>query len=250
MPDWLSGVLATPGLGLIAAAALAAGMVRGFSGFGTAMVFLPLAGQVVPPVTAVAILVVMDAFGPLPNLPRAWRDGQPADVGRLLAGTVVTLPLGLMALGIMAPEAFRAVVGTVALAMVAALICGLRYRGRLVPPMVYGIGSAAGFLGGVAGVPGPPVILFYMASPLPAAAVRGNTMLYLFAFDLLILSALGLRGDLTLHAVGVGLAMAGPVVLGNVLGAAMCRPGKEGLYRGLAYAIIVGSAISGLAASL
>mgnify|MGYP004045007789 CR=1 FL=1 len=44
--------------------------VRGFSGFGSALIFMPLAGQFLPPLWCIMTLVAMDIFGPVPNLPR------------------------------------------------------------------------------------------------------------------------------------------------------------------------------------
>lgn len=246
MPEPLAAAFATPGLIWILAASFVAGIVRGFSGFGTAMVFLPVAGRFLDPVPALVALVVMDFFGPMPNLRRAVRDGHPADIGRLLAGTVCILPLGLMLLSVLEPGTFRAIVAVVSLVLLALLVGGVRYRGTLRPPMVYGIGGLAGFFGGVAGVPGPPVILFYMASPLAAAAIRANTLLYLFSFDVLFLGMLWLRGDLTLAPVMLGVLLIAPVMLGNLLGAAIFDPERERTYRGLAYTIIAASAVSGL----
>src|SRR3546814_8652322 len=49
----------------LAVAALAAGLVRGFSGFGAAMVFIPLADIVVSPQTAVPLLFVADNLATL-----------------------------------------------------------------------------------------------------------------------------------------------------------------------------------------
>ena len=43
-----------------------AGLVRGFSGFGTAMIYLPVASQFLTPFEALITLMVMDFFGPLP----------------------------------------------------------------------------------------------------------------------------------------------------------------------------------------
>ncbi|MBS0123151.1 sulfite exporter TauE/SafE family protein [Thetidibacter halocola] len=246
MPDALAQAFSTPGLAWVALAALVAGTVRGFAGFGTAMVFLPVAGQVLSPLAALVALVVMDAAGPVPNLPRAWRDGQPADIARLMLGMTLALPFGLMLLALLDPTQFRIIVSVIALTLVTCLVLGLRYRGRLRPPMVYGIGGVSGILGGVAGIPGPPVILFYMASPLPAAAIRANTMMFLFLFDLVFLSMLGVRGSLNLDMVLLGVTLMAPVVLGNVVGAAIFRPERERAYRIAAYVIITASALSGL----
>ncbi|MCC1491603.1 sulfite exporter TauE/SafE family protein [Cognatishimia sp. F0-27] len=246
MPDWLVLASQTDGIGWVAAAAFMAGLVRGFSGFGTAMVFLPVAGQFVPPVWAVVVLVIMDAFGPLPNLPRAWRDADLPDLRRLLLATFVMLPLGLLVLNVVSEEVFRSVVGGVALLLLVCLVAGLRYRGTLRASMVYGIGAVGGFLGGAAGMPGPPIIFFYMASPLGPATIRGNTMLYLYGFDLMLIGLLALSGGLVAQAVGLGLIMAMPLMLGNLLGAAIFRPERERLYRSAAYLIIAVSALSGL----
>ena len=62
------------------------GLVRGFAGFGTAMVYLPVAGQILPPFEALTTLMVMDLIGPLPNLPRAFRISDRPDILRLSLG--------------------------------------------------------------------------------------------------------------------------------------------------------------------
>ena len=69
MPDALAAALAQPGLGWLICATFVAGMVRGFTGFGTALIFMPVAAQHLDPVWAVLTMVVMELFGPLPNLP-------------------------------------------------------------------------------------------------------------------------------------------------------------------------------------
>ncbi|QEW20142.1 hypothetical protein LA6_002336 [Marinibacterium anthonyi] len=67
MPDILAEVLGYPGLGWLIAAALLAGTVRGFAGFGTGMVFVPVAAQVLNPFWVLLVVLVMDLFGPIPN---------------------------------------------------------------------------------------------------------------------------------------------------------------------------------------
>jgi len=67
--DIFAGVIAGEGFWLLVAAAAVAGLVRGFSGFGTAMVYLPVAGQILSPFEALTTLLIMDLVGPLPNIP-------------------------------------------------------------------------------------------------------------------------------------------------------------------------------------
>ena len=75
----LAEAVALDGLDLVLAAFLA-GLIRGFSGFGSAVVFLPVAGQFVSPIWALSILVVMDLFGPLPLLRAASKKVVRADL--------------------------------------------------------------------------------------------------------------------------------------------------------------------------
>lgn len=246
MPEALAGAFQTPGLWFLATGALLAGIVRGFTGFGTAMVYLPFAAQVLTPFAALTTLLIKDLTGPLIHVPRALRDGHPGDVIKLAAGALLGLPLGVWVLIHVPPEVFRWGVSLVALLLLAILIGGLRYQGRLTNPLIIATGVMGGFLAGCVGLPGPPIILLYMASTLPVAAIRANTMLYLILADLLMVTLLWIKGYLVASAVALGVLMILPYTLGNWAGARLFRPEAERVYRWAAYAIIAGSAIMGL----
>jgi uncharacterized membrane protein YfcA len=246
MPELLAQALTQPGLYWLLGAALVAGIVRGFAGFGTAMIYLPVAGSFIDPFAALTTLVIMDLVGPLPGVPRALRDRHPGDLGRLYLGMAVGLPMGVLTLSLISPEAFRYLVSVVALVLLLLLISGYRYRWEMTPRLITGTGLLGGYLGGTAGVPGPPVILLYMASTHPAQVVRATNTLYLLGFSASMLGLFLIIGRLDLAFIGLGVLVTGPYLLGNVLGAWMFRPGYETVYRVVAYAIIATSAISGL----
>ncbi len=246
MPDALSLALATPGLGFLGLGAFFAGVVRGFTGFGTAMVYLPVAAQVLGPFEALTTLIVKDLVAPLIHVPRAIRDGHPADVMRLAVGAVFAVPLGVWVLSLVDPSIFRWGVSLVALSMLSVLIMGVRYRGKLTRPLIFATGAMGGFLAGCVGLPGPPIILLYMASSLPAQAIRANNMLYLILADVILLVVLWWSGFLVVSALAIGVLMIAPYLLGNWVGAQLFRPEAERVYRAVAYAIIAGSAILGM----
>ena len=89
----LAEALATEGLWLLFLAAFVGGLVRGFSGFGTGMIYLPFAAQVLEPVWVLIAMLVFDFFGPIPAVPRAWRSAHRADLVRLAIGALVAMPL-------------------------------------------------------------------------------------------------------------------------------------------------------------
>ncbi len=246
MPEFLQAALDYPGAVWIALAAFVAGVVRGFSGFGTAMIFLPIAGLFVPPVWALILLFAMDIVGPAPVVPQAWRNAHRMDLARLLGSALVVMPFGLLLLYSLNPEIFRLGVSIVALVVVAALALGFQYRGGVRRRHVLATGGVGGFLGGVAGLPGPPVILFYMARDLPAVVIRANIFLYLYIFDIAAFAMMGVQGRLEMLPVTLGFLLAIPTMAGNVLGSWMFRFGSEKIYRNIAYLIVASSAIAGL----
>jgi uncharacterized membrane protein YfcA len=176
MPDWITTALATPGLGWLVLSIVAAGLVRGFSGFGSALIIMPVASSVLSPFAAILFLTVVEMFGPLPNLRNALQNGALREVGMLLFGAAVGLPVGLALLSLVSPEAFNWAVSIAVLLLLITLMFGWRYEGELRPSGVTGVGVLGGFMAGIIGIPGPPVIIFYMASrnaiTMPAAMIR------------------------------------------------------------------------------
>ncbi len=242
----LDAALATDGLWTLVGAVILAGLVRGFSGFGTTMVYMPFAATVLPPVWALITILVFDIFGPLPNIPRALREGEPRDVGRLALGALVALPAGVWLLTRLDPVPFRWILSAISLGLLALLVRGWRWQGRLAPVTLFGVGALAGFLGGLAGLSGPPVIMLYMSSARMVAVIRANILLFLALTDLIGLAVVGLKGLLLPEPVMIGLILTLPYLLANLAGAAIFVPGRARLYRAVAYLLIAVSSIINL----
>ncbi|MDF1727104.1 MAG: sulfite exporter TauE/SafE family protein [Sulfitobacter sp.] len=246
MPDIIADALAIEGIGWLIVAVLAAGLVRGFSGFGSGMIIMPAAATVLSPVEAILFLVITDIVGPLPNLPSALREGTPADVMVLLLPVAVTLPLGLWCLTLIDPVAFGWFISGAVLVLLALVMTGWRYRGLLTRSLTVAAGGLGGFMTGFAGMPGPPVIMLYMASTLPVSVIRANFLLYLLGLDLILLPILYLTGLMVWPVVVLGLLIAGPYALANLLGAKLFNPEAARMFRYVAYTVIAASAILGL----
>ena len=242
----LGAVLATDGIWLLLAGVVLAGLVRGFTGFGTAMVYLPFAGQVLDPVAVLVTLLIIDLVGPLPAVPRALRDGHPRDVARLGAGALVGVPLGVSVLVTLNPETFRTAVSVLTLVLLVLLVGGFRYRGAVGKPLIYGIGGLGGFLGGAGGLTGPPVLTLYNAPPPPVEGSRASTPALLILADILMLGVFGLRGLITAGPLWTGLVLILPYLAAVTFGAYVFHPRHARAYRWAAYAIIAGSALGGL----
>src|SRR5262245_25959592 len=91
-------------------AATVAGLVRGLSGFGSAMIFIPVASALTDPPTAVVLLFVTDELLTVPMVVAATRRCAWREVLPLSLGAALTVPLGVWLLVVVNPIAMRWVI--------------------------------------------------------------------------------------------------------------------------------------------
>ena len=246
MPDILAQVWATPGLTWMMLTIGVAGLVRGFTGFGTALIFVPIAGIFLAPETVIAVVVLTGIASNAGLLPRAWREGARAEVGTLALAAMVTVPVGLLLLDQLDGITIRWIVTGVAGATLALLITGWRFSGNVNLPGLLAIGAAAGLIGGLTGITGPVVILFYLAGQSVAQRVRANTILFLAALDVVVVGNLLIRGTVGIPEVALAITLAVPYFITTMIGQSLFDPKYERLYRWVAYSVIGLSVVSGL----
>lgn len=246
MLDAIGSALSTDGLIWLVSAVFVAGLVRGFAGFGSAMIIMPIASSVLSPIEAVIFLVATEMLGPLPNLPSAWREGRPRDVGVLMIGATLAIPIGMLCLSVIDPLIFGWMISISVTILLILTVSGWRYKGVLTRKLTIATGAVGGFMTGFAGIPGPPVIMLYMASRLPIAIIRANFLLYLLAIDLILLPMLWLSGMMVWKIALLGFLVGIPNLIANVIGARLFDPEAERVFRNVAYVVIASSAIIGL----
>src|SRR5262245_462667 len=144
-------------------AATVAGLVRGLAGFGSAMIFIPVASALTDPPTAVVLLFVTDELLTIPLVVAATRRCAWREVLPLVLGAALTVPLGVWLLVVVDPLAMRWLISILILVLVGVLATGWRWSHRPGPASTVAVGGASGLSGGMTGLGGPPVILFWMA---------------------------------------------------------------------------------------
>lgn len=246
MPETLTAALATPGLLWLLATIAVAGIVRGFTGFGTALIFVPVAGIFLEPQVTIALITLTGVASTAALLPRAWGQAERGEVGLMGLAAMVTVPLGLWLLAQIDRETVRWIVAGVAAGTLAALIAGWRYSGRVGKPGLAGIGALAGLIGGMTGLTGPAVILFYLAGQGAAQSVRANTILFLAMLDVVVIANLLLRGAVGLDTVVLAVLLSVPYFLTSLAGQALFDPRHERAYRAAAYGVIGLALVTGL----
>lgn len=238
MPDLLSQSF------LIAALiAFVAGMVRGFAGFGAAMVMTPVFSALYGPAFGVTLCLLMELAVVVPLLPEAVRQVDWRRIGLLAAAAAVGAPFGSLAMTHLAPEPMRWAISAIVLGAVVLLATGWRYHGRPVLAATLGAGTTSGFLNGFSGMAGPPIIFYYLAGKESAAQVRANLTTYFVFVDLIALVVFLARGLIGWSTVLHGLCLAPAVVAGGLVGQQLFPLASEGFYRRLALGLLVAIAL-------
>lgn len=243
--DWTAG-LSSVGMVFVAIAAFLAGSARGFSGFGAALIFIPLASAVVGPKLASATLLVVDAILTLGMLPAAFQLADRREVATMAVGALVGVPLGTLALTLIDPAALRWAICALAFLLLVFLMSGWRYLGRPHKALTIAVGGVAGFFSGAAQLGGSPVVAYWLSGTSGGPRVRANVIAY-FAISTVISIASYLAGGLFETRVFLLCALSAPTyACGLRLGSMLHRTTDERFFRRVCFALIGAAAVAGL----
>jgi uncharacterized membrane protein YfcA len=227
-------------------ATLAGGLARGFSGFGSALIIVPLGSAALGPQVAVPLMLVLESLAIVLLTPAAWRVADRREAGWLALGLVLGTPLGAALLTVLDPTVTRWVVALVIAAMLGLLASGWRLRGPQAGTTALGVGAVGGVLGGIAMVAGPPAIAYLLGRGLPARQMRAAIALYLAAGGIcagVAFAAAGLLNASLLPLMAVGLPT---YAIGIAGGVRLFGLASELTFRRVCYAMIALSALLSL----
>lgn len=232
---------------VLSAAAFLGGLVRGFSGFGFAMIFMPIAGLVVPLPLASALIWALDAPFALPLAARSLRKAQWREVVPLLIGATLMLPAGVWLLLSVPQREMRWLIAGLILAAVIAMMTGWRWRGRPGLPLSFGVGGLSGLGAGLAQLGGMPLAIFWLSAQAKSAEqIRHDLLSYFACATMISALVLGWNGILTLASIAKAAPLLVPYGLGIAIGARSYRLADERAFRRIAYGIIMLAALISL----
>lgn len=230
----------------VAVIVLISGIVRGYSGFGGALIFIPLTAAILGPKKAVAVFYLFDLVSATPYgytyFPKAnWKEVAP-----MFAGAFLLLPVGTYVLANSDPLALRWALSILVMIMLAVLVSGWRYKGQPTALASLFVGGAAGFSGGSTGISGPVVIAYWLSSRSEASVIRANIMVFYALQSTTTDIYFFFQGLFTFDVVVYALVAWPLYSIGLTLGARFFKGTSEGFYRYSAYALIALSAILSL----
>lgn len=167
---------------LLAVTAFVAGLARGFSGFGAALIFVPFASRLLGPQAAAPLLLMADGIVAVPMIWSAWERARKPEVALMAAGALIGIPAGTYALALGDPIVLRWIIAALVTLMLILLVSGWRYGGKPHGSVTVGVGVLSGVFSGLAQLAGPPVVAYWLGGNHDHRDMRSSTILY-FAFS-------------------------------------------------------------------
>jgi uncharacterized membrane protein YfcA len=241
-----TAIVSEPRFAIAAGIALLAGLVRGFTGFGSALVYVPLMSAVYEPTVAVPTLMLIDTVCSLPWAVKVIPNCNFREVWPVALFGTLAIPLGAAALVYVDALTLRWFIAVLVLIALAVLIAGWRYHGKPSLPAMAATGIAAGIGGGSVQIAAPPLLLFWLGGESRAVTIRANIMMCLQIGGLISLVSYTVGGVLTADVLSMSILVGIPFLLAIGFGASGFKRSSDAHYRRIAYLIIGAAALVSL----
>jgi uncharacterized membrane protein YfcA len=178
---------------VLAATTFGAALLYAISGFGFAVLAVPLFLLFLDPARAIQLVIIISTVLSIVVLPGLLSAIAPRLLLRLVLGSLVGLPVGLVAFRYADPVLVRVAAGAIifGFAMLMAILrrlSGQPGQGKhwtafaMSPGLDLTAGAIAGIASALVGQPGPPVLIYLLLTGAAARTVRA-TLLAFFAFS-------------------------------------------------------------------
>jgi len=227
-------------------AALGAAFVRGLAGFGMAILLVPVLGLAIPPREAVVVANWLGLLIGFVGL-RQILGASERSAFVISAIAVAATPVGVWLLAITDPSLARMLIALIAFGSFL-LVLLPKKPGHYAPGVAEtgSTGLLSGVLTGFAGMPGPPVVPYYLRREIAPQLARASMMTIFMATSLAgVGSALALGVATWREPILAGLLFPG-VLLGNWLGHKAFGRVSERTWRGFTGGVLGLAALAAL----
>ncbi|HEY4164753.1 MAG TPA: sulfite exporter TauE/SafE family protein [Dongiaceae bacterium] len=224
-----------------------AAFIRGFTGFGLAVVGVPLLTLFFSPARIIPSIMILAILAGLQLLPKIWRAVDWRLLTPTIIGALIATPFGTWLLAGIPDNAMRMLIGAAVLIAAFAVQLGFRFRERPHALLSAGIGAIAGLTGGAAAMPGPSVIFLFLSSPITIEVGRASLILFFQVSAIASASSAAANGLLPLSSLILGAALLPAMLIGNWLGDRIFDRASSKAYRRVVVLLLMGLGVVAVA---
>lgn len=223
-----------------------AGIIRGYSGFGFAMVAVTSMSLLLAPALVVPVVLILEVLASLRLLPQVWKDIDWRSLHWLLIGSFLGIPFGVSLLAAIPPAPMRMSISLLVLIAAILLMYGFAWKRMPGKILILLTGLASGMLNGAAAIGGPPVILFYLSSPAGVTVSRASIVAYFLVIDTLCLAVAALQGLTTTKTLYLAAFCLVPLMVGIAIGSRMFFKVNQHSFRRHVLILLILLSVAGL----
>lgn len=186
-------------LTIVAGSVLIAGFIRGFVGFGAALIIVMVLSAVFGPVAAVPAANLSGLPATVQLLPNAIRHSERPFVIPFGLASFAIAPLGVFVLVSVDPAVMRMTISIFVLLMVLVLVRGWRLSQRPGPVFLAGAGATAGLVQGATSASGPLAVVLALSRSGSPIQQRANVIGAVTSLNLCALIPFWYQGLFTLE---------------------------------------------------
>lgn len=230
-----------------AAMTFGAAFVRGLTGFGMAIILVPMLGMLMSPGEAVVLGIILQLLiGPV-GFRRIANDADRRTAIPIALLAMLATPLGMIALKAVTPDVARLLIAIIAIAAFLLILMPQHPDGHRPSRAAIGTtGIASGILTGFAAMPGPPVVPFYLRQRIEPATARASMMLVFFATAIAGTAASLWLGLATTKLFVLSLLLFLPMVLGDYVGTQLFGRVPVSVWRTIVAVVLGAAGVSAL----
>ena len=208
-------LLGAVGIGLLG------GLMHGYTGWGGAMVMMPLMSVLYGPVYALAIILMGGIMVSVQLFPWAIRRVDWREMTPMFIAIAVSIPGGTYLLFLLDPTLVIRIIGFLIIGAALVQLIGWSYAGPrgVVPATVAGV--MCGTINGFAGLGGPPLVLYVLSKPDPPDQQKANILIAVAIVCVGAFVAVAVGGGVTGPVAARGVIVAPAQMAGAWLGASL-----------------------------
>ncbi|MBS0224394.1 MAG: sulfite exporter TauE/SafE family protein [Proteobacteria bacterium] len=226
---------------------LVAGLMRGFAGFGSAMLMAPIFAILFGSAEMVVTIVAIELVVSLQLFPQVRRRADWKTLAPMSIAACIAMPLGVWALASVDKGTIVTAVSAVIVVFVLLMWSGWKYRGGRSTAATVAVGAASGAMMATTSVGGPPVLLYLLSGNDPPDVNRANIVTYCFLTQFLLIVIVLASGVAGWEALARAVVLFPLMIAGAWLGGRLFHGlASERLYRNVALGILLATGTFGL----
>lgn len=226
-------------------ASFLAGLMRGFAGFGSAMMMAPVFAVLMGPAHMVPVIMAMELPIGAAIFLETRKQTEWRFVGPMAVAAMLAMPLGVWLLLTIDTRALTIAISIIVVVFVAILASGWRYHGPRRTWLSVSLGAVSGAMMATTSVGGPPILLYMLAGKDSASTVRANIVAYFLLTGAVVVIMVLLTAPTAPTAIVDAATLLPAMWLGTWLGSRAHHVASDIVYRRIAYIVLLVAAAIG-----